>query len=216
MIKLLLGMTGVSLPVGLVYLNVSYPDVRGRIFFSVVALVIASVKIWESFFTSKEKKALKYHGDWTLILTSFLYLLAGLFIMSEFFILNRGLNVYLIVLGAIIVICAATLRRLSIVALGNQWAIHALGESKLFSKHILTIKGPYKYIRHPIYLSYIMDLVGLSVLFGAFYSLVFIIMVNIPSYLSRARNEEKSSIRRFGPEYAVYAAKTPLMLPRIF
>lgn len=213
MIKITIATVSIGILVALVYLNVAYPDIKGRLFFSFFAILVTAIKVWESFFTSKEKDARKYHGDWTLVLTALLYFAAGIVIVLEFFIVNRKLNLYFVIIGSLIFLLAIILRRWSVKTLGNQWAIHVAGSSKLNNELILITTGPYKYLRHPIYLSYILDLMGLAVAFSAFYALFFVIIINVPSYILRALFEEKSAFKRFGQKYSEYKDKTSFMIP---
>ena len=213
MIKYFLTGVVVVLMGSLYFLNTMYPDVKGRLFFSVFVVLVALVKIWESFYTSKEKDALKYHGDWTLILTALLYFATGIVIVLEFFIINRKLNLYFVIIGLAIFLSAILLRCWSIKTLGNQWAIHVAGPSKLNNELALITTGPYKYVRHPIYLSYILDLMGLAIAFSAFYALLFVIIINVPSYILRSLFEEKSALKRFGQQYSEYKNKTSFMIP---
>ncbi len=196
----------------LYFLNAIHP-VNGGVPLSILFIAMLVVKIWESFYTSKEKEASKYNGDWTLILTSVLYYFASVLIVIEFYSLNRGLNPIILVIGILVIIFAAIVRRWSIKTLGNQWAIHAIGPSKLLSKHNLVDKGPYKYTRHPIYLSYIFDLIGLALAFNSYYSIIFICIVNVSSYIIRAHHEEAFSVERIGNYYVDYKSKTPFFLP---
>ena len=216
MIKYLLVSMVVALTGLLYFLNVGYPNVEGRIIFSLFVVFVSLIKIWESFYTSKEKEALKYHGDWTLVLTALLYFTAGAIIVLEFFTINRKLDWSFIIIGSVIFLTAIFLRRWSIKTLGNQWAIHVTGSSKLNNGLVLVTTGPYKYVRHPIYTSYILDLVGLAVIFSAFYALIFVIIINVPSYILRSLFEEKSAFKRFGQQYSEYKNKTSFMIPLKF
>ena len=213
MTKLLVISVTIILASLLLYLNIVYPLTNGGILFSLFAVIVAVVKIWESFYSSKEKNVNKYHGDWTLLFTSILYLVAGVAIVIEFFVLNREINYYITCLGLLTFISAVFLRRWSIITLGDQWAIHLVDESKLPNKPNLIIAGPYKYFRHPIYLSYILDLIGIALIVNTFYSLLIIFIINIPSYVLRALYEERISVKRFGDQYLTYKEKTHFMFP---
>ena len=176
-------------------------------------IFFACIKFWESFFTSKEKEGPKYHGDWTLLVTSVFYFVTCLSVVIEFFFFNKGYNYYLMAVGAVIFIGAILLRRWSIKTLGDQWAIHAIGESKLVERPKLITHGPYKYIRHPIYLSYVMDLVGMIFIFNTLYSVILVFILNIPSYMSRVKHEEDAAIKRMGDSYVEYRKKTSSIFP---
>lgn len=216
MIKLLFFIVVLTLPGLLLYLNIVHPEVRGGLVFSLFVIFVTVVKIWESFYTSKEKGVREYHGDWTLLLTSVLYFFTGLVIVFEFFNMNREMNSYLTVIGLITFLFAATLRYWSIKTLGDQWAIHAIGPSQLNHERVLVTTGPYKYVRHPIYLSYVLDLLGLTLALSTFYSLILVVTVNAPSYILRSKLEERSSIKRLGDDYVKYKEKISFMFPRIF
>lgn len=213
MIKITIGVVIAVTLVALTLLNTSYPYVGGRYVFSVFVMFITGIKIWESFFTSKEKEATKYHGDWTLVLTSLLYLAAGVMMAWEFFNFNRGFSLTSVVLGLGLLLSAIVLRYWSIKSLGDQWAIHVSGQSQLPHELALVTQGPYKYVRHPIYLSYIVELLGLAILFSAFYSLIFVCVINIPSYIIRSQYEEKEAGKRLGERYLVYKKNTSFMAP---
>lgn len=215
MIKLLLAVVSIALPILLFYLNIAHPEVRGGLIFSLFAILVTIAKVWESFYTSNEKGAREYHGDWTLLVTSLLYFFTGLMIVLEFFTINRGINLYFMTIGLLIFFAAAILRYWSIKTLGNQWAIHATGASRLVNDHVLVVAGPYKYVRHPIYISYVMDLLGLVIALSTFYSLILVVLINLPSYILRARYEEISSVKRFGDNYVRYKEKTSSTFPYI-
>jgi protein-S-isoprenylcysteine O-methyltransferase Ste14 len=69
--------------------------------------------------------------------------------------------------------------------------------------------GPYKYIRHPCYISSIMVIAGLSLL----YIPLAITYLAFAFFLARAINEEQ--ILSINPEYKDYQKKTGMFLPRI-
>lgn len=209
--KYLLGLIGAITLCLLTYLNIIYP-VEWHWIFTVLIIYTGVVKIIESFFTSKEKDALKYSGDWTLILTSVLYFISGVLIIIEFFFFNKDQNTPIVILGLIVYFLAIVLRYYSIKILGNQWAIHVIKESKLQNENVLISEGPYKYIRHPIYLSYVLDLLGIALISGTYYSIIFIILINLPSYVLRAMYEEHISKQRFGKKFIEYVSTTSFMI----
>lgn len=211
MIKLFIIFVAILSPFFLIYMNLTNPDVEGGYFFSLLALLIGIEKVWETFFTSKEKEIRKDHGDWTLLATSFAYFLSVLLVIAEFFYVGRKINILIFISGLLIYLLAGALRFWSIRILGFQWAIHLVDESN--DKMILIKKGPYEYIRHPIYLGHLLELIGVAIMFHAFYSLVFIFSVNLPLYIKRGLYEEKISLKRFGKDYKVYKEETSFMLP---
>jgi protein-S-isoprenylcysteine O-methyltransferase Ste14 len=192
------------------FLLVSNPKVEGGMWLSLFALFVLVEKLWETFFTSKQKDVRKYQGDWTLMLTSVMYAVAGFLIIFEFFFTAKKINLIILLSGVAVYIFSGVLRFWSIKTLGKQWNIHLIEEIGI-SK--LVIKGPYKHIRHPIYLGHFLELVGMALTFNAIYSLIFIFLINLPLYIQRALYEEKKSLKKFGKEYIIYMKNVSFMLP---
>jgi protein-S-isoprenylcysteine O-methyltransferase Ste14 len=115
--------------------------------------------------------------------------------------------------GLLVYISAGALRFWSIKILGKEWAIHLVNKFKTEEKPKLIQSGPYKYVRHPIYLGHFLELIGIALAFNAFYSLILVFVVNLPLYMQRANYEEKKSLEKFGSEYVDYKEKTSFMIP---
>jgi protein-S-isoprenylcysteine O-methyltransferase Ste14 len=77
----------------------------------------------------------------------------------------------------------------------------------------LVIKGPYRYIRHPMILGVIMILLGESVIFGSWWLLGFNILFFVLNLIYLPLVEEKGLEIRFGYEYLQYKAKVHGWLP---
>ena len=214
MIKFFLIIVFLTVPLVLVYLNIIHPGVEGGLLFSAFIIVAMIFRVWETFYTSKDKDARKFRGDWSLIITSFMYYLISLLIIFAFFATEKK-NIILTLLGLVIFIIAAALRLWSTRTLGSQWFIHLTDIAHKNASddfHVLRT-GPYKYIRHPIYLGTIMDLVGISLMANNYYCLLFVFLVNTPLYIWRSIYEEKQNIRKFGDEYAKYKNEVSFLIP---
>lgn len=74
--------------------------------------------------------------------------------------------------------------------------------------------GPYSVVRHPQYFGADLVQVGMSFLFSAWYSLLF-----VPAYVfynyAIAWKEEKELVREFGKKYESYKEKVPMFVPGI-
>lgn len=99
------------------------------------------------------------------------------------------------------------------------WAYKSLGESYsqeivIFKDHKLSEKGPYKFIRHPQYLSQILVDIG-----GGFatlsYILIPIAIIQIPLLIMRASFEEKLLSKHFKEEFEKYKKSRGFMIPFI-
>jgi len=97
------------------------------------------------------------------------------------------------------------------------WALKSLGENfsqdiLIKKNHQLVTKGPFKFIRHPQYLSQILIDLG-----GAAATLSFIVaplaIIQIPFIFLRASLEDKLLSRYFSDEFSSYKKKSGLIFP---
>lgn len=80
--------------------------------------------------------------------------------------------------------------------------------------HHLVKQGPYRYIRHPGYLSHLMCMLGMSLAFSSVIGLV-LTLVMIPVLFQRTMTEEAMLEKEFGEEYREYQGHTGRLLPRL-
>jgi len=212
MIKILIFIIVLSIPLSLIYLNLNYQDVEGKYLFTMFAIFVMLERIWETFYTPRDKQIQKFRGDWTLLATSFMYFLVCLFIIFSFYSTITK-NFSITVIGLIIFIAAGLLRFWAVKTLGHQWSIHLTDGLKQENNSNLIKIGPYKYIRHPIYLGIIFELVGIALVANSFYFIIFILFINTPLYIMRALYEEKISLIKFGNEFGIYSKQVPFMFP---
>lgn len=72
----------------------------------------------------------------------------------------------------------------------------------------LVVGGVYKYIRHPIYIGLVLNLLGLLAACGSTVGVVYVFVVVIPLNLVRARLEERALLRQFGESYQAHLDRT--------
>jgi len=82
-------------------------------------------------------------------------------------------------------------------------------------EHKLITNGPYRFIRHPIYLGEILYFLSIPMIFGSIYGF-FVMLALIPMLLHRIGVEEKVLISKFGQEYIEYTQKTKKLIPCIY
>jgi len=74
--------------------------------------------------------------------------------------------------------------------------------------------GPYRFVRHPIYLGWAVALVGLAVALRSWAGLLGVFLLYLPSVIWRAKLEERALARRFGSAWEEYVERTGFLLPR--
>jgi protein-S-isoprenylcysteine O-methyltransferase Ste14 len=102
-----------------------------------------------------------------------------------------------------------------ITALGILLFISAsISLNKALRKNGIAMTGPYRYIRHPIYLVIYIFSIGLGLLF---YTWVWFLVLALflPLWYMVAKDEEKQMTALHGNEYAVYRTRTGMFLPKI-
>jgi protein-S-isoprenylcysteine O-methyltransferase Ste14 len=113
------------------------------------------------------------------------------------------------ILGAVIFNLAALMILSAHLSLGEFWS----GELGTRSRHQVVETGLYRWIRHPLYTSFILIPVGLFLMTGdwliAIWTLAYALAV-----AARAWKEEEMMLGRLGPSYALYMQKTGRFLPR--
>ena len=77
----------------------------------------------------------------------------------------------------------------------------------------IIMRGPYRFIRHPIYTANLMLLVGVLVASGSIW-IVLNLLILVCYYLPTIMREEAAISRRF-PEYRQYAARTGRFFPKL-
>jgi protein-S-isoprenylcysteine O-methyltransferase Ste14 len=102
----------------------------------------------------------------------------------------------------------------------GAWAMKSLGGSftirlNVASGQRLATTGPYAIVRHPAYLSYIMELLGLGLALSSLAGLSLAIVAGVV-LAWRTRHEERMLVAEFGDEYRDYARRTRRLLPFIY
>lgn len=101
------------------------------------------------------------------------------------------------------------LRNSAISALGRFWSLHV----EIRENHEFVKSGPFRWVRHPTYLSMIFELLGVGLILNAFYMLAAIPFLFIPVLLMRVRLEELALVQKFGGSYIAYQKTTPAIIP---
>jgi len=188
-----------------VILHLLSPPFPYKIYFAILILAISIEIVWENFFSTKEKKVLKHEGDWTLIVVYSSFLVLMYVAVFEFYLLHRPLRFPVSLMGFLIYLTGLSLRFRGMQFLGKQWKVHIIGKDKLrLSTRSLVREGPYKYMRHPMYLGAFAEAAGIPLLLNAYYALGFGLLVFVPLEMWRTYIEEKELIQTFDWKYMKY------------
>jgi protein-S-isoprenylcysteine O-methyltransferase Ste14 len=103
---------------------------------------------------------------------------------------------------------------------GVYWLFSSIGSgisptSATREKHVLSTKGPYRWIRHPLYTFGS----SLFISFGMMADNWFIALLGILAFIGmavRTPKEEANLIEKFGDEYREYMKHTGRFLPKLF
>jgi protein-S-isoprenylcysteine O-methyltransferase Ste14 len=100
------------------------------------------------------------------------------------------------------------------------WARYLLGENwsatvQLKDDQQLIMRGPYKIVRHPIYLGMLLLFVGNAVLVGDWRGVLAVVIVFL-SFWRKLRLEERWLSGHFGEAYREYVARTHALLPGLY
>ena len=179
-----------------------------------VLLFIFAIGILERFiftlFVRKEKQGLVRY-KWTTYFLISTYICCIVIILVEFFTLNNELNFIVTSFGACIEVIGIYLRRASVKTINGFWSKHI----KDIPGQLLIQSGPYALIRHPYYLSVMLELIGWALFLNSFLALIFIIFIHFSILLVRISLEEKQLSSLFGKKYKQYMIKTNCLLPKI-
>jgi protein-S-isoprenylcysteine O-methyltransferase Ste14 len=98
------------------------------------------------------------------------------------------------------------------------WAMWSLGRSygiklDIFEGHLLKTDGPYRLVRHPMYLGIVVYHVGASLALESQLLLIATLVYVVPFTAIRLIAEEKVLAAAFGDRYASYQRDVPALLP---
>ena len=160
-------------------------------------------------FARREKAVGTVEKGWTFTFLFILHAVMFFGALAEYFVYRPSLSPVVSGLGLLLYISGLAGRNWAIRTLGRYWSLHI----EIRERHKLVMEGPYKYLRHPAYLSIIFEVVGIPLVANAYLTLIFVLISYIPVLLIRMYYEEKKLINKFGQEYMDYKARTWALFP---
>ena len=111
--------------------------------------------------------------------------------------------------GWVLALVSFGLRTRAIAALGPFWSLHI----EIRQQHEFVRTGPFRWVRHPAYLSMLLELVAGPLIMSAFFSLWIVPVFFLPILIWRVRSEEAAMVEKFGEAYRIYQRTTPALFP---
>jgi protein-S-isoprenylcysteine O-methyltransferase Ste14 len=130
--------------------------------------------------------------------------------LAEYFVARPSPSLGLIVGGLALAIFAFGLRASARRALGLMWSVHV----EIREQHILVDTGPYRLVRHPIYVAAIAELAAVPLTLGAWRTGVVALVAYVIVLSRRVQAEERAMAVQLGERWNAYCARTGAFLPR--
>jgi protein-S-isoprenylcysteine O-methyltransferase Ste14 len=111
--------------------------------------------------------------------------------------------------GSLLALAGAALVLRSRAALGPAWSLVPEADQD----RGLVTTGPYRLVRHPIYLGLALIALGQALAFGSWPALVIVLAGIVPTFAWRAHAEETLLSRIFGERHAAYRQRTRMIIP---
>jgi protein-S-isoprenylcysteine O-methyltransferase Ste14 len=110
--------------------------------------------------------------------------------------------------GAILCACGLALAIWAKLILGRNWS----GAVTLKEEHELVQRGPYRFVRHPIYTGLLSMFLGTAVAFGNLAALVAVPLVFVSFWIKLGR-EERLMLKQFPDDYPDYQRRVKRIIP---
>ena len=164
---------------------------------------------WWNDLSQREKVIGQVKQRWTFSLLFAAHVIVVMGSIVEYLLLKRDISLIVTFLGIILYLCGLIGRNWSIRTLRKYWSIHL----EIRKDHKLIRNGPYKYMRHPAYLSILFEVCGIPLILNSYFVFLFAVAAYIPLIVLRIYYEEKEHLTLFGPEYNAYQKEVRALFP---
>jgi protein-S-isoprenylcysteine O-methyltransferase Ste14 len=188
--------------------------ISGSIYFFGIIIVywVRGIQFWRP--RAKGDMLKEEHGDWSFWIITIGMIAAFYLPPFEYLFAPAVLprTVWMQIAGLVIILIGAIL---------FVWARRVLGH--FYSGHVSVIEGqplvqhgPYRIIRHPAYMGYLLISLGISLGFSSLGGFAAVIFILLPSVVYRLRVEDRLLAEYFGEAFKVYAKKAKRLIPGIW
>jgi len=139
----------------------------------------------------------------------------GIYLLLRFqagyiMISNHALSGALTIAGLLLMITGTAFNLTGRINLGRYWS----NQIRIYEKQEIVSRGLYKYVRHPLYSSLVMIIIGAAIAYHNWLALLSAITVFLPMMFARARQEEAFLVSN-SEDYKIYMKMTGMFLPGI-
>ena len=127
-------------------------------------------------------------------------------------VLSPTLLISILVIGSLLYFPGIALYLWGYWTLGRMFGISSGFDATLYRDHQLIRSGPYRYVRHPMYLAVILAAFGALLIFRT-WAMVSFVPLSLGVIL-RARREERLLGEEFGEEWETYRREVNGWIPR--
>jgi protein-S-isoprenylcysteine O-methyltransferase Ste14 len=113
--------------------------------------------------------------------------------------------------GCLLALAGGTLVLGARIELGSAWSFVPIADEAMG----LVTTGPYRFVRHPIYLGLSMLALGQALAFASWPAFFVLLTGIFPTFVWRAIAEEKLLTAVFGERYVLYRRQTKMIIPRL-
>jgi protein-S-isoprenylcysteine O-methyltransferase Ste14 len=182
----------------------------GKMWVLVFLVGIVVWRVWETF--HKQGSA---RGQTTMLWSFYALFALSCVVFGgtilEFFLVDRAFHPGVAWGGVVLWGAASLIRAIAIRTLGRFWSLHV----EIREQHDFVRDGPYQYVRHPAYLSFVLEHIAVPMVGNAWWTLAVVLFVYVPLILFRIKQEEVALVAKFGDTYRVYQRQVGALWPKL-
>ena len=186
-------------------------EIKHILIFIVIILSIIRLRLARQSATCKEKKKGEISNRWTYPMLFIFYMAIILGSILENYFLVKTLNIFISSFGLCTYMIGIVGRNKAIKTLGKYWSTHI----EIRKGQRIVQNGPYKYIRHPGYLSLIAESISIPLILNTYYILLGVILIYTPLVFVTVKLEDRDMGKKIGAEFTAYKKKVYAFIPRM-
>lgn len=184
----------------------------------VITLWLAWLAFWVAAARGREKAVVRRESDWSRRLQSYPLILGGLLLAVpdlELAFLDARLpglpTAWSAPVGVALVAAGLLFTVWARLFLADNWSVSVI----VRSDHELVHRGPYAWVRHPIYSGALLALLGTALIGGQWRGFIGLMLI-AASLLYKIRLEERFLEDHFGDAYRDYCSRVRALVPLVF